>query len=148
MAVAHVEPAAMVMAAAGRALVRAGAFGACALAIHTAVNLRYLRSPDPASPPVEERVTVLVPARNEAGHVEATLQSILTQTGVPHLDVIVLDDGSTDATAAIVQRMAARDPRLTLVQGADVPPPPGWLGKPWACQRLSNQAAGQVLVFV
>ncbi len=138
----------MVMAAAGRGLVRAGAVGACALAAHTAVNLRYLRSPDPASPAVDERVTVLVPARNEAGHIEATLQSILTQTGVPHLDVIVLDDGSTDATAAIVQRKAARDPRLTLVQGADVPPPPGWLGKPWACQRLSDEAAGTVLVFV
>lgn len=138
----------MVMTTASRALVRAGAVAACAIAAHTAVNLRYLRSPDPGSPPVDEQVTVLIPARNEAGHIEATLQSILTQTGVPRLAVIVLDDGSTDETSAVVRRMAARDSRLTLVTGADERPPAGWLGKPWACQRLAEGITGGVIVFV
>lgn len=138
----------MVMAGAGRALVRAGAAGSCAIAVHTALNLRHLRSPDPSSPPVDEDVTVLIPARDEAGHIEATLHSVLTQTGVPRLSIVVLDDGSTDATASIVERMAERDSRLRLVRGADQSPPPGWLGKPWACTRLADEARGAVLVFV
>ena len=138
----------MVMAGAGRALVRAGALSACAVAVHTAVNLTYLRSPDPAAPSVDEDVTVLIPARDEAEHIEATLQSVLTQTGLPRLTVVVLDDGSTDATADIVARFAARDARVRLIRGDNVAPPRGWLGKPWACQRLADAAAGSVLVFV
>jgi len=138
----------MVMAGVGRALVRAGTLSACALAVHTAVNLRYLRSPDPHAPVVDEDVTVLIPARDEAAHIEAALHSVLTQTGVPRLNVIVLDDGSTDDTPAIVERIAARDARLRLVSGRDDAPPAGWLGKPWACQRLADEASGTVLVFV
>lgn len=138
----------MVMAGVGRALVRAGTLSACALAVHTAVNLRYLRSPDPHAPVVDEDVTVLIPARDEAAHIEAALHSVLTQTGVPRLNVIVLDDGSTDDTRAIVERIAARDARLRLVSGRDDAPPAGWLGKPWACQRLADEASGTVLVFV
>ena len=138
----------MVIAGAGRAFVRAGAIGACALAVHTAVNLRHLRSPDPRAPAVDEEVTVLIPARNEARHIEATLQSVLTQTGLPRLSVLVLDDGSTDDTAAIVTRVADRDSRVGLVSGQDTEPPPGWLGKPWALQRLADLATGSILVFV
>ncbi|MDP1879236.1 MAG: glycosyltransferase family A protein [Actinomycetota bacterium] len=138
----------MVMATVGRAMVRAGTVAAGALAVHTAVNLRYLRRPDPGAAPVDEPVTVLIPARDEAGHVAATVQSVLSQTGLPALDVVVLDDGSCDATAGIVAAMAARDPRLRLVRGGDAPLPEGWLGKPWACARLADEATGTVLVFV
>lgn len=138
----------MVMAAAGRAIVRAGTIAAAALAVHTAVNLRYLRRPDPAAATIDEPVTVLIPARDEAAHVAATVQSVLSQSGLRALEVVVLDDGSTDATAGIVGAMAARDPRLRLVLGGDAPVPEGWLGKPWACARLAAQATGSVLVFV
>lgn len=138
----------MVTAGAGKALVRAGSLSACAVAVHTAVNLAYLRSPDPDSATVLEEVTVLIPARDEAAHVEATVRSVLAQTGVPQLAVVVLDDGSADETAAIVARLAQLDPRVRLVRAADIPPPPGWLGKPWACRRLAQEATGSVLVFV
>lgn len=138
----------MVMATAGRAIVRAGTVAAGALAVHTAVNLRHLRRPDPGAAAVDEPVTVLIPARDEAGHVAATVQSVLSQTGLPALQVVVLDDGSSDATAGIVAAMAARDPRLRLVRGGEAPLPEGWLGKPWACARLADEATGTVLVFV
>lgn len=138
----------MVMAAGTRALVRGGAVGACALAVHTAVNLSCLRSPDPRAPAVDEDLTVLIPARDEARHIEAALQSVLAQTGLPRLSVLVLDDGSTDDTAAIVERVAARDPRVRLLRGEDAEPPAGWLGKTWACQRLADEAGGSILVFV
>jgi hypothetical protein len=60
--------------------------------------------------------------------------------------VIVLDDGSSDLTASIVESID--DPRLTLLRGPDTPPPPHWLGKPWACARLAESAGGSILIFV
>jgi hypothetical protein len=132
----------------GSGLVTAGTATACAIAVHTAVNLRLLRSPAADAPEVTEPVTVLIPARDEAGHIAATVLSARAQTGVPDLTVIVLDDGSVDDTADIVEALAALDPRLVLIRGGDESPPPGWLGKPWACARLAAQATGSVLVFV
>jgi hypothetical protein len=131
-----------------RTLVGVGTILACAVAAHTATNLRHLRTPSPDAPPVTEPVTVLIPARDEAAHVEATVRSVLAQDGVPDLSVVVLDDGSTDGTAEILDRMRGDDARLSIVHGADDPPPAGWLGKPWACARLSQSATGSVLVFV
>ena len=136
------------MVSLGRAVVATGSLLACAIAAHTAVNLRHLRRPDPHAPRVDEPVTVLIPARDEEAHIATTLRSVLAQSGVASLDVLVLDDGSTDATSTIVAGIAADDPRVTLVRGEDAPPPPGWLGKPWACTRLAEQASGTVLVFV
>ncbi len=132
----------------GRAVVVAGTAAACAIALHTAVNLRFLRTPSPSAPDVDEPVTVLIPARDEAAHAETTVRSVLAQEGVPSLTVIVLDDGSSDGTAEILDRLALEDTRLSVVHAPDVPPPAGWLGKPWACARLAELAPGSVLVFV
>lgn len=123
-----------------------GAFSASAIAVHTAINLRHLRAPAVAGPNISERVSILLPARNEAEHISVTVQSILAQEGLDDFELIVLDDGSTDGTAAIVR--ATPDPHLRLVVGADDPLPAGWLGKPWACARLADLATGSVLVFV
>lgn len=132
----------------GRAVVTAASLVASAIAVHTAANLRLLRTPASTAPPTGERVSVLIPARDEADHIGATVRSVLAQEGVERLDVVVLDDGSRDATAAIVEELAADDVRLRLVRGGDDELPPGWLGKPWACARLSSHADGSVLVFV
>ncbi len=118
---------------------------AVGLAAHTAVNLRLLRRPDPAAPAVTERVSVLVPARDEEAHVEQTVRSLLAQQGIDDLEVVVLDDGSTDRTAELLAGIT--DPRLVVIHGQDQPPPDGWLGKPWACARLAERATGTVLVF-
>ena len=123
-----------------------GTISAVGIAVHTAINLRRLRAPAAAGPKVTERVSVLLPARNEAEHISVTVRSILAQQGLDELELIVLDDGSTDDTAAIVR--AINDPRLKLVVGADDSLPAGWLGKPWACARLADLATGSVLVFV
>lgn len=72
-------------------------------------------------------VTVLVPARNEAGTIRQTLESVLDQAGVA--GVIVVDDQSEDDTAAIVSRL----PGVRVISGA--PTPPGWSGKLWAQQQ-------------
>ena len=132
----------------GRAAVATGTATAVALAVHTAVNLRLLRTPDPGAAEVTEPVTVLIPARDEQEHIAVTLRSVLAQSGIADLSVLVLDDGSRDDTAAIVASIAQDDPRVTLISGGDDELPAGWLGKPWACARLGRRADGSVLAFV
>ncbi len=124
---------------------------AAGICVHTAVNLHFLRRPQAPEQPTEtsgvlERVSILIPARNEARHIEQTVRSALAQRGLADLEVIILDDGSSDLTASIVESIG--DPRLSLLRGPDTPPPPRWLGKPWACARLAESASGSILIFV
>jgi hypothetical protein len=129
-------------------LVALGAAGAWAATAHTAYNLHVLRAPSAQPPPVAERVSVLVPARDEAARIEACVRAVLATQGVPDLELIVLDDGSTDGTAEVVRRSAGDDPRVRVVDGGGKPLPDGWLGKTWACHRLAELATGSVLVFL
>jgi hopene-associated glycosyltransferase HpnB len=80
-------------------------------------------------------VTAVVPARNEADVVGTCIESLLRQTGV-EINVIVIDDASTDSTAAQVRTAAQRcgsPDRLTVLHGS--PLPPGWTGKLWAIHQ-------------
>jgi len=133
-----------------RWLVRAGSGLAVGIAVHTAWNLRHLRTPGATSPECRERVAVLIPARDEAATIEATVRSALAQHDVSDLHVIVLDDDSSDGTGEIVQRLMTDDSRLQLLRSHEAPPT-GWLGKPWACARLADYAReleASVFVFV
>jgi len=118
---------------------------ACALTVHAAVNAALLRTP--TGTVTARRVSVLLPVRDEAARVEPCLRALLGQSGVD-LEIVVLDDGSTDGTADLVRSVADGDPRVRLLSGR--PLPPGWLGKPHACQQLADAAApsSEVLVFV
>jgi chlorobactene glucosyltransferase len=89
-------------------------------------------------------VSVIVPARNESAVIETVVKSVLASTYEP-LELVVLDDRSTDETAAIVDRLAAEDARLRLVRGE--PLPEGWYGKPWACLQGYRAARGELLLF-
>src|SRR5258708_1788692 len=60
------------------------------------------------------KISVLVPARDEAAGIETALRSLLAQD-YPALEVVAIDDRSTDVTGRIMDRMAAADPRLTVV---------------------------------
>jgi chlorobactene glucosyltransferase len=97
-----------------------------------------------ATPARGRPLSVVIPARNEAETIETAVGSILASTYEP-LEVIVVDDGSTDGTGPIVQRLAAADPRLRLIQGGELPP--GWFGKPYACWQGYRAATGEILVF-
>jgi hypothetical protein len=112
-----------------RTLLRALAGLSVLGAIHAVVNTALLRRPPASPPPVRRPVTVVLPVRDEERHVGGCLDALLAQEGVDDLRVLVVDDGSTDATAAVVRGVP--DPRVRLVT-AD-PPPAGWLGKPSAC---------------
>jgi hypothetical protein len=103
------------------------------------------RRVDPAErlPPV----SVLVPARDEAANIDAALAAILASEGV-EIEVIVLDDGSTDGTGDIVTARAEADGsgRVRLLLGSGLPR--GWNGKQHACWTLANAARNPILVFV
>jgi chlorobactene glucosyltransferase len=107
-------------------------------------NLRVVRRPSArrwrAGAP---RISVLIPARNEEASIAHCIDALLAQD-YPNLEIIVLDDDSTDGTASIVRER--RDPRLRLVTGA--PLPDGWTGKNWACHQLAMRSRGDVLCFV
>jgi glycosyl transferase family 2 len=116
-------------------------------AAHAAVNAALLRRPPAAPLPVTRPVTVVLPVRDEEAQVGDCLAAALDQRGVPDLQVVVVDDGSTDGTADVVRAVA--DPRVRLVPAGALPP--GWLGKPHACSAgvaASPGPADGVLVFV
>ena len=90
------------------------------------------------------RVSILVPARNEALNIEACVRSLLAQD-YPAFQVHVLDDHSTDGTGDIVRRLGLDEGNGGLLKGADLPE--GWVGKNWACHQLSEVAEGEYLLF-
>jgi hypothetical protein len=107
-------------------------------------NLRAfptLADPGGAVPPLP-RTSLLVPARDEARRLPDTLPGLRSQ---PAAEILVLDDGSRDATARVVRGAAAVDPRARLLTGTAVPS--GWVGKNWACHQLAAAATGDLLVF-
>jgi chlorobactene glucosyltransferase len=114
-----------------------------AVALWNLVAARRLETAgDSSSHPV---VSLLVPARNEEANLRALLPALL-RLDYPRLEILVLDDGSEDGTAAVVQEHASTPgARLRLLPGRT--PPPGWVGKSWACHQLAAAASGQVLVF-
>lgn len=130
----------------GRAITTAGTVGAVGLTVHTAYNLRHLRNPPRDPRVVGERVSLLVPARNEAHRISACVTSLIAQESLPDLEILILDDRSSDGTADVVRGIAGEDVRVRVIDGEE--PPSGWLGKPWACEQLAHHASGSVLVFV
>jgi chlorobactene glucosyltransferase len=91
-------------------------------------------------------VSVIVPARNEAVNIERCVGSILATAYQP-VEVIVVDDRSSDATPDIVERVARSGAGhgLRLVRGAELPT--GWFGKPWAIVQGYRAARGDLLLF-
>ena len=101
----------------------------------------------PASPPAADAplISVCIPARNEETNICNCVEAVLAQD-YPNIEVIVLDDRSTDATLTQLKEIASRDSRLLPISGSDLPL--GWAGKPHALFQASAAARGQWLCFV
>ena len=108
-------------------------------------NARDYREPGAVDGVTSPPVSVLIPARNEEESIAGALASVLAGTGA-ELEVVVMDDGSTDRTGEIVGRMAAADGRLRLEHAPALPA--GWNGKQHACWALAHAARSEVLCFV
>jgi chlorobactene glucosyltransferase len=111
------------------------------------LNLRALKKPSADSRPPQSAplISVMIPARDEEDNIETCLKSLKSQD-YPNFEILVLDDHSSDNTAAIVGRMAAEDKRIQLFRSE--PLPEGWAGKPFACYQLAQRAKGSWFLFV
>jgi len=99
----------------------------------------------PTSPPAEwPQVSVLIPACDEAATIEPALCAHLA-SDYPALEIVAVDDRSTDATGAIIDRLAAADPRLHALHIQQLPA--GWLGKVHALHCAVQQAHGDWLLI-
>ena len=92
-----------------------------------------------------KRVSILIPARNEAASIGPALEAILSNDH-PSFEVLVMDDNSEDETASLVREYAARDSRVRLLTSNDLPS--GWNGKQHACWQLANQSQYEWLLFL
>jgi len=120
-------------------------------AVSTVRTVRFLhgsrlvdRAGATPDPPMWPRVSVVVPARDEAKRIEEALRS-LVNLDYPAFEVIAVDDRSTDATGAIMDRFAAEEPRVRPLHIAALPE--GWLGKCHAMQAGARLAGGELLLF-
>lgn len=131
--VSALRPTSPVDAAATLALAVLG-YRAATLASNAVALPRLAPTALPADAP---RISILVPARDEAETLPHTLPGLLAQGA--H-EVLVLDDASTDGTGEVARSLGAR-----VIDGAALPQ--GWAGKPWACHQLAQAATGDVLIF-
>jgi glycosyltransferase involved in cell wall biosynthesis len=88
--------------------------------------------------------SIIVAARDEESRIEDTVRHLLAQLDVP-LEVIVIDDRSTDRTAEILRRLTQQDDRVRTERVHELPD--GWLGKCYACHLGAASAKGDWLLF-
>lgn len=105
---------------------------------------RHLSDTPPGSDAALPRLSILVPALNEEATVEAAMRSLLA-LDYPILEILAIDDRSTDQTGAILDRLAVEEPRLRVLHIRELPA--GWLGKNHALHVGSLQATGEYLLF-
>ncbi|MCZ4245411.1 glycosyltransferase [Pedobacter punctiformis] len=93
----------------------------------------------------QDRVSILIPARDEEENIILLLQSIKDQD-YTNYEVIVLDDHSTDNTFSVVHAFCEENSQFSIIKGEELPK--GWLGKNYACHQLSEAATGKYFLFV
>ncbi|MEO8576983.1 MAG: glycosyltransferase family 2 protein [Gemmatimonadales bacterium] len=117
------------------------------MALVTAIRFRNstsLADESADASPDSPLISVVIPARNEERNIERCVRSVLTAT-YPRLELIVVDDHSSDATGAIARRIALEDPRARVIDNPDLPE--GWFGKQWACETGARESDGEIILF-
>lgn len=127
--------------------------GILTLAYHLALAVEFLManrlivrlSPEPTDfDGVWPRVSVILAARDEERDLEQALRSVLS-LDYPDLEIVAVDDRSTDSTGAILDRIATGNERLRVIHITHLPD--GWLGKCNALHRAAYEASGEILLF-
>jgi glycosyltransferase involved in cell wall biosynthesis len=107
-------------------------------------KVKWLHTIAPMTGPDLPKISLIVAGRNEERNVEKAMRSLLAQD-YPNLELIAVDDRSNDNTGAILDRIAAQEPRLKVIHVRELPP--GWLGKCHALHAGSEHALGEWLLF-
>ncbi len=102
----------------------------------------YNRSPELKKEPL---VSIIIPARNEEENIGRCLGSVLSQT-YRRMEVILVNDQSTDRTGDIAESLAAQDTRLRIISGDSIPQ--GYSGMVYACAQGSSVASGDYYLFL
>jgi chlorobactene glucosyltransferase len=112
--------------------------------IHNQYHLDIVveQAPPPLNAPL---ISVCIPARDEERNIRTCVEAVLNQD-YPNLEVIVLDDRSTDSTPEILRQLVAQNDKLKIIHGSDLPA--GWAGKPHALYQASAVARGDWLCFI
>ena len=108
-------------------------------------NRRYMERLKKETPQVEDiLVTIAIPARNEEANIVRCVSSLMQQS-YKHIEILVLDDNSTDATAKLVEELALTDTRIHLLKGK--PLQDGWRGKLYGMQQLFEESKGKYILY-
>ena len=117
------------------------------MALVTAIRFRNstsLADESDVAPADAPLVSIVIPARNEERNIERCVRSALTST-YPALEVIVVDDQSTDATGELARRIAREDSRVRVIENE--PLTNGWFVKQWACDTGARASTGEIIFF-
>jgi 4,4'-diaponeurosporenoate glycosyltransferase len=95
---------------------------------------------NPFTPLPGQKLSIVIPARNEAHNLPNLLRSLISQSNPPD-EIIVVDDASTDGTGEVARQLGAR-----VIES--LPLPDGWRGKTWACHQGAQAATGDWLLFL
>jgi glycosyltransferase involved in cell wall biosynthesis len=109
-----------------------------------ALRLPWLKDFAPAADADCPRISVLFAARDEEEKLPGALATLVA-VDYPNLEIVAVDDRSTDATARILDEFAANHPQLRVLHLRELPA--GWLGKPHALQKAYEASSGEWLVF-
>ena len=116
------------------------------VAIMGVINLIFIKKPTLNDHNKDSSlVSVLIPARNEEINIKRCIYSLVDQS-YKNLEIIVLDDDSSDQTFEIVNELSQKFQSVSVVKGEKKSK--GWTGKNWACYQLSNYAKGDFLLFI
>jgi glycosyltransferase involved in cell wall biosynthesis len=109
-------------------------------------KMKLLRRPPLVVPDPAPLATIVIPAKDEGERIRGCLESCLNQD-YANFEVLAIDDRSTDQTGAVMDDIAAQNPRLTVIHKTE-PPPPGWTGKNHGLWTGQGRARGEWLLFV
>jgi chlorobactene glucosyltransferase len=95
----------------------------------------------------KKSISFCIPARNEESTIRKCVESVISQD-YPNIEIIILDDHSTDSTKLILSDLEENNPDSKIIIISGEPKPDTWLGKNWACHQLSLKATGDIIVFL